>query len=154
MLGPACRPSALSRMPTEAGKQRAQHAGHSIAHQSSSGSGNVCGPAHLVAAHAKRMQQSRAPAGVPVCARHVTGRLCLYFSATTLKRPSALPILLGLLTWLPLRLAKCILLEAKHRCRCWDLLNGMIIMWHRGCCDKGADFAQGRRNPMQHMLPC
>lgn len=62
-----CRPSASSRMPSMPSVQRAQHVRYSLANAgNASSSNNVCGPAHLVAAHARRMQQSGAATGVQV----------------------------------------------------------------------------------------
>lgn len=62
-----CRPSASSIMPSMHSMQRAQHVGYSLANTgNASNSNNMCGPAHLVAAHARRMQQSGAASGVQV----------------------------------------------------------------------------------------
>ncbi len=49
------RVSTLGGLPTEASRQLPQHISSTAAHDSSSS--NVCGPAHLVAAHARRIQQ-------------------------------------------------------------------------------------------------
>ena len=54
-------------MPSMHSVQRAQHVSYSLANTgNASNSNNVCGPAHLVAAHARRMQQSGAATGVQV----------------------------------------------------------------------------------------
>lgn len=60
-----CRASAPGRMPGMVARRPAGHMGRATAHNSSSG--NICGPAHLVAAHAARMQQSKAAAVSQVC---------------------------------------------------------------------------------------
>lgn len=81
-------------MPNEAGRQHPQHTSQPMSHCSSSG--NICGPAHLVAAHAKRMQQSRAPAGAQVSLYSPAAWLCRLHCSSVNQSPTPPVFLLNI----------------------------------------------------------